>query len=336
MSNFTELISNITSSRVYIQTHNFPDPDAIASAYGLKELLKTHNIDAIICYKGQIDRHNTRKMMELFDIKAVNVDRIVDLPSDAQIILIDAQKNSGNVFDMPCDNVISIDHHPVSQSYAYVYSDIRPYAGACASIIASYYFENNIPMTVEVATALLYGIRIDTAQLTRGVSLLDLEMFNRMFFMKNEKYMHALESSTLELEDLQAYGSAISSITVEDYVGFANTGRDCPEALIAEIADFMVAVKDVYLAVVYSIRNEGIKISIRSDKQSGCHAGEIAIKALEDIGTGGGHEGMAGGYISLRNRIESIDTLLEIIRENFKKAVVDYMEKEKEKEVAIE
>lgn len=330
MSSFKELISNITSSNVYIQTHNFPDPDAIASAYGLKELLKIHNIDAIICYKGQIDRHNTRKMMELFDIKAVNIDRIGELPKDAQIILIDAQKNSGNTYDMPCDNVISIDHHPVSQSYAYIYSDIRPYAGACASIVASYYFENNIPMTVEVATALLYGIRIDTAQLTRGVSLLDLEMFHKMFFTIDEKYMHALESSTLELEDLQAYGSAISSITVEDFVSFANTGKDCPEALIAEIADFMVAVKDVHLAVVYSVRNEGIKISIRSDKQSGCHAGEIAIEALDGIGTGGGHERMAGGYISLRNRVESIEALLETVRENFKKVVVEHLERTKE------
>ena len=330
MSIFKELISNITSSNVYIQTHNFPDPDAIASAYGLKELLKIYNIDATICYKGKIDRHNTRKMMELFDIKAVNVERIVELPEDAQVILIDSQKNTGNTHDLPCGNVLSIDHHPVAKSYAYTFSDIRPYAGACASIVASYYFENNIPMTVEVATALLYGIRIDTAQLTRGVSLLDLDMFNKMFFMIDEKYMHALESSTLELEDLQAYSSAISSITVENYVSFANTGKDCPEALIAEIADFMVAVKDVHLAVVYSVRTEGIKISIRSDKQSGCHAGEIAIEALEGIGTGGGHERMAGGYITLRNRIESIDTLLEILRENFKKAVLERIDNNKE------
>lgn len=330
MSNLKDIISNITSSRVLIQTHDFPDPDAIASAYGLQNLLKTYNIETTICYKGKIDRHNTRKMMELFDIKAVNIDRIVALPEDSQIILIDAQKNSGNVYDLPCDKVISIDHHQVVQGYPYVFSDVRPNVGACASIIASYYFENNIPMTVEVATALLYGIKIDTAQLTRGVSQLDLEMFSKMFFMTDEKYMNILEAGAMELEDLQAYGSAFSSITVEDYVSFANTGKDCPEALIAEIADFMVAVKDVHLAVVYSVRTEGIKISVRSDKQSGCNAGQIAIEALEGIGTGGGHARMAGGYISLRNRIESLDTLLEIVRENFKRVVAEHLGKIKE------
>ncbi len=326
MSNLKKLISNITSGRVYIQTHNFPDPDAISSAFGLQALLQMHGINATICYKGQIDRHNTRKMMELFDIKAINVDRLGDLPADSQIILIDAQKNSGNVYDLLCDKVMSIDHHPVVQNYEYIYSDIREKVGACASIVASYYFENDIQMPREVATALLYGIKVDTAQLTRGVNKLDLEMFTKMFFMANVKDMNELESSTIEIEDLQAYGNAISSIELEGLVSFANTGRDCPEALIAEIADFMVAIKDVCMSVVYSVRTEGIKISIRTDKKSGCNAGQIIVEALDGIGTGGGHERMAGGYISLRNRIETIDELIEIVRDNFRRALARHLQ----------
>ena len=330
MSYLKDLISNITSNKVYIQTHDFPDPDAVASAFGLQRLLQNYNIEATICYKGKIDRYNTRKMMELFDIKAVNIDRMAELPVGAQVILIDAQKNSGNIYDLPCDKVISIDHHPIVQYYPYIYADIRGSVGACASIIASYYFNNSVPMSEEVATALLYGIKIDTAQLTRSVSPLDLEMFSQMFYKTNKKYMNELESSTIEVEDLQAYASAISSITIEDCVSFANTGRDCPEALIAEIADFMVTVNGVNLAVVYSVRTEGIKISIRCDKKSGCHAGRIVVEALEGIGTGGGHSLMAGGYISLRNRMESVETLLEIVRENFKRIVVGNLEKTKE------
>ena len=40
MSHVDDLIRLCQGHTVYIQTHNFPDPDAIASAYGLKELLK--------------------------------------------------------------------------------------------------------------------------------------------------------------------------------------------------------------------------------------------------------------------------------------------------------
>ena len=42
----TELLKGHKS---YIQTHNYPDPDAVASAYGLQYFLKMHGIDAEIC-----------------------------------------------------------------------------------------------------------------------------------------------------------------------------------------------------------------------------------------------------------------------------------------------
>lgn len=56
MTRFEQLLEQINREHVYIQTHNFPDPDAIASAYGLQRLLKTRGIRATICYKGKIDR----------------------------------------------------------------------------------------------------------------------------------------------------------------------------------------------------------------------------------------------------------------------------------------
>lgn len=40
MTKLDELVTQINREHVYIQTHNFPDPDAIASAFGLQELLK--------------------------------------------------------------------------------------------------------------------------------------------------------------------------------------------------------------------------------------------------------------------------------------------------------
>ena len=35
-----ELVELLSAGKAYIQTHDFPDPDAIASAYGLQQLLK--------------------------------------------------------------------------------------------------------------------------------------------------------------------------------------------------------------------------------------------------------------------------------------------------------
>ena len=51
MSKFCNIIENITSEHVYIQTHNFPDADAIASAFGLSVLLEKYGIISSICYR---------------------------------------------------------------------------------------------------------------------------------------------------------------------------------------------------------------------------------------------------------------------------------------------
>ena len=52
------------------------------------------------------------------------------------------------------------------------------------------------------------------------------------------------------------------------------------------------------IAIVYSKRPDGYKISVRAESfLSNIDCGKIAAKALEGIGNGGGHPYMAGGFI---------------------------------------
>ena len=63
-----ELVKTLTDHTVYIQTHNFPDPDAIASAFGLQNFLAYHGVPSTLCYDGKIDRLSVKKMLETFGI----------------------------------------------------------------------------------------------------------------------------------------------------------------------------------------------------------------------------------------------------------------------------
>ena len=109
MTKLDELVTQINREHVYIQTHNFPDPDAIASAFGLQELLKLRGIHATICYKGKIDRYSTDKLREILDIRLVNIENIdSELTEDDEVILVDAQKGNSNIIDM--DAVAAIAH----------------------------------------------------------------------------------------------------------------------------------------------------------------------------------------------------------------------------------
>lgn len=317
MTKLDKLVSILSSNHVFIQTHNFPDPDAISSAFGLQKLLKTRGIDATICYKGKIDRHNTIKMLEFFHIEAFDVDSLTNIAPNDEVVLIDAQKGNGNTSDIIGNEVASIDHHPSSMQTKYKFSDIRQSVGACASIIASYYHENGIEMDEDVAEAMLFGIQIDTADMTRGVSKLDLDMFYELFQKTNRKRINLLASEVLQLDDLKAFASAIESIKIVNHIGFANTGKNCPEALIATIADFMLEIVDVKVALMYSIKENGVKVSVRGTKSSGCNVGRAIIETLRGIGTGGGHSEMAGGFVPFESTNKDENDIVIIIKQRF-------------------
>ena len=321
MTKFEELLKNIHHKHVFIQTHNFPDPDAIASAYGLSMLLKSCNIDSTLCYSGRIDRHSTARMIELAGIEIYNINDLPSVTDDDEVILVDSQKGNSNIINMTGEEIICIDHHPTGARTAapdkeYRFYDIRPEAGACASIIASYFYENNIPMDDNTATVLCFGIRMDT----KGLSDFDMDMFYRVFKNSNHAVIQSLENSTLEFSDLKVYAAAINSIQVYGTASFANAGYNCPEALIASVSDFMLQLKEVDFSVVYSFRSDGVKLSIRSEDAL-YDAGVIASRALRDIGGGGGHASMAGGFIPY-DRLhglgkDDVEDISSIIRERF-------------------
>ena len=317
MTKLDQLISKISRKHVYIQMHNFPDPDAIASAFGLQELLKHRGICATICYKGKIERYSTEKMCQLLAIEIENIEEITDrLSGSDEVILVDAQKGNANIINIAGDEIICIDHHPTFEQQEYRFADIRPEVGACASIIAQYFIENRIPMDKRVATALSFGIRMDTMSLSRGVSKLDMEMLYQMFDLCDQNVIHNLENSNLYFEDLLAYSKAIYSIKVYDNVSFADTGKDCPEGLIASVSDFMLALVEVTFSIVYSRKSDGIKLSVRSEG-SKLDAGKVIREALEGIGNGGGHAEMAGGFVPFTGSDEEADLMIKEIQERF-------------------
>ena len=112
MTKFEELLKNIHHRHVYIQTHNFPDPDAIASGYALSKLLESRGITSTLCYSGRIDRHSTAKMIELAHIEIHNINDLPSVTDDDEVILVDSQKGNSNIINMTGEEIICIDHHP--------------------------------------------------------------------------------------------------------------------------------------------------------------------------------------------------------------------------------
>ncbi len=304
MSQWNELIEFCRECPVYIQTHNFPDPDAIASAYGLQKLMEMYGIRARLCYDGKIDKLSASKMLNAFHLTMSPYESLAKyMHKTDRIICVDTQKHAGNTTDFIGDEVSCIDHHPTYVPINYHYQDIR-ITGACSTLIAEYYARLGIEPDRDVATALLYGIKMDTLHFTRGVTELDIQMFAFLFPRIDPQKLADLERNNMEFADLKAYGAAIENIELYDTVGFSSIPFSCPDALIAVVADFILALIEVDVAIVYCFRDDGVKFSVRSEDPS-VHAGNLLHEALKETGSGGGHASMGGGLIG-RARIPEL------------------------------
>ena len=297
-----KLVSLLQGHKTFIQTHNYPDPDAIASAFGLQHFLKYHGIDANICYDGSIERMSTKKMLAVFGIEAVGGEALTGMKEDDYIVIVDSQKYNANLTDFIGDEVACIDHHPTYFDCTYHYSDIRS-VGACSSLITEYFHKTNTPLTPAVAAALAYGIKMDTNDFIRGATDLDVDMFDFAFKQADQFLISEMYSNVMELSDLNAYSAAIESIRIFDDVGFASIPFQCPDAIIAIISDFILSLEMVRVSIVYATRTDGIKFSVRSEITDEVDAGELVRKALEGVGSGGGHKQMAGGFMSVEGNL---------------------------------
>lgn len=295
MTRLEQLLNVISKEQVYIQMHNYPDQDALASAFGLQALLGAKGVYSKICYHGQIDQCSTVRMIELLNIEIFKSEEM-SMEEGEEIILVDGQKGNVNMEDFAGIEIGCIDHHPMQDVSSYRFYDIRSDVGACGSMIAEYFVENNVEIPSLVATALILGIKIDTANLSRNVSNLDLDMFNKLYKIADKEILKKVHNNSLRRIDLVAYQKAISDLRLYGRLGVAYIGADCSEALLGNISDFLMTLSEIDCTLVYSLRVGGIKFSIRS-KTDTIDAGKVIKKALEGLGDGGGHATMAAGFI---------------------------------------
>ena len=205
MRTLVELLRTIGQRRpVYIQTHDFPDHDAITSAFGLQQLLAGAGVPARIVHAGDLQRDSLRRMIAELGIEVAPASSVPMTASDP-IVIVDGCKGSKNVTDLPGDEVAVIDHHQVRSPEDVPFVDIRPGTGACATIIHRYFTDAGAEISREVATALMIGINMDTALLTRQVSRDDIQAYADLYTMADMRLENSILRNSIQTRDLEFY-----------------------------------------------------------------------------------------------------------------------------------
>ena len=298
---FKELIAVIDKKRnLYIQMHRPPDPDCLASAVVLSDMLKSVGLSSVIIYTGLISKPETMELIDNLGIKLIRLDTESNrnlLKDDDQIILVDCQKDTSNITNIPGEYIACIDHHPQLAEKSYKYADIRPEYGACSSLIYEYAKGFGYGLNPVQAALLIYGIRVDTDDMSRRKYLHDIDIFCELYKIANIELLSNIGRNSIRPEDISTTIMAYENLTIKNNVAYSFAGDDKAKESLAELADKLISLADISFVVVYSKCFNGYNFSIRSQVSS-IDAGKIAKYAFSKMnGDGGGHMFMAGGII---------------------------------------
>ena len=281
--------------RMYIQTHDFPDHDAVASAFGLYRLLEQYGIQSDIIYQGALQRDNLKSFIDYLRIPIRN-QKECSLSDADKIIIVDGCKGNKNVTDLIGDEIGVIDHHEVTKPDDVQWSDIRTHLGACCTLVFSYWEDSGFSVPREVGTALLIGLLVDTAMMTRGLSEEDVIAYAKLYGIAEMQYVNKLLRNNIQEKDLKFFSDAISSLEITKSVGYCYLKDGCNQNLLGILGDFFLALREVDIVLLCAENNGGVNLSMRSER-SAWNASSIIQRILKGIGFGGGHGDMAGGII---------------------------------------
>ena len=284
----------------YIQVHNNPDPDAIGAAVGMRFLYERYlNLPSRIIFGGIVGRAENRAMLRLLGIQLVPVGKI-DYDDCDLLTLVDTQPGAGHT-DLPKGHAaqVVIDHHPQrgSPNGALFWDVGRPMGSTC-TIVAELLLRNHIALPSNVATALMYGIKSDTHDLSQEATPTDLAVYQMLFSHGDTAALAQIENARVPRSYFAMFQRAIDNAVIYDFACVSHLGRIDNPDMVAEMADFILRCEDLRWSLVTGIYEGTLHLSLRATGKNP-HAGRIARKAVGVMGSAGGHGHMAGGQIPL-------------------------------------
>lgn len=308
--NFKQILKDYDRD-IPIVIHNMPDPDAISSALGMKNILLMNGYKpGSIVYSGEISHPQNKSMITLLNLDYIENVNEYSFEGRKKVILVDTNNigedsNQQDISPDQVDVVAVIDHHRGKHPKG-AKIDSR-YVGACASIIWEYLNDLNYNFSSEegtiLATALVTGISTDTDTLmSDNVAELDFRAFQYLKPNVDKQKLsgimrYPLPPYLFELRQraFQEDNKKMEESTMVSGIGIINQSK---RDALPIIADEFLRMTGVTTAVVFAIIKEDqeyLDICVRSKNQT-IDVGSFLQKIF---GTGGGKQGAGRARIGL-------------------------------------
>ena len=284
---------------IVIQCHDNPDPDTVASGWALWNYFHDHGKQVRLVYSGQnpIQKANLVMMIRLLDIK---IDYVQEIPEPGLLLTVDCQYGCRNVFPLAGQNIAVIDHHRRDSLLAAPDPSlcvVQDGYGACSTIVWQLMGEAGYSVTGRpaLATALYYGLYMDTGMLQELRNAYDRNMRNQLETVCDETVLTVLKYNNLSLDELRIAGHALSGGYYNPEYRFAVAeAQSCDSNILGIVSDNLISVDAVDACVAYCVQPDKVRVSVRT-YQEGIDAPALVRYLTHKLGEGGGHKNKAAG-----------------------------------------
>lgn len=309
-----ELLKAHQDERHVVVLQDFPDPDAISSAFAHRLISNEFDIQVDVIYSGKISHQQNIALARLLGIELIKFDPSLDLTQYNGSVFVDNQGTTSEeiVQALEAANVpplIIVDHHEPQDLLQAEFTDIRR-TGATATIYTEYIRQGLIELDKsrqehkKAATALMHGILTDTNGFTQA-NAQDFEAVSFLSQFRDADLLGQIMSQSRSKQVMEIIRRSLGNrITVESYsiagIGFLRADdRDA----IPQAADFLLTEENIHTAIVYGI--------VTNDDQSEILVGSLRTSKItlspdtflkETFGKNesgryyGGGKALAGGF----------------------------------------
>ena len=226
----------------------------------------------------------------------------LDLSAYDCLAVVDTQPGFGHTTLPEGRNIdVVVDHHQGPKvrvnGHEPAFLDIRTDVGATSSMVTGYIMDAGIKVPKNVATALFYGIKTDTADLSRNVSPLDERAYDFLQDKLDRRHLAGISQPSLPEAYFRALREALNNVRLYEGVVLCSLGKVDNSEMIAEVADLLLRLEDKSVVLCGGLVDHNYYISVRT--APGTDAYEVLQDALNGEGSFGGHGSVAGGGVEL-------------------------------------
>jgi nanoRNase/pAp phosphatase (c-di-AMP/oligoRNAs hydrolase) len=266
---------------------DYPDPDAISSAFVHKLISAQHDINVDIVYGGRVSHQQNIALVKLLGVALLPAAEIPNLSVYQGSIFVDGQGTNSTLTPRLIEAGVSpiavVDHHTRQENVPEAeFVDIRR-AGATATIYAGYLQAVALKLDrshrdhVIAATALMHGIMTDTNHFVNATE----EDFGAAAFLSgyfDAGSLAGILTQPRTRKTMDTIQLALQNRILRENYSIAGIGyvRAADRDAIPQAADFLLTEENVHTAVVYGIvirEHEGQRIeslvgSLRTNKMT--------------------------------------------------------------------